>query len=352
MVLTLPTARKAAGGPARPAAPIRVPRGFRAVSTSLLSGLTELPCDVYVAVSGHAILYTTIGSEAAEVVRRIESDANILIRVEDDDLFRRFLALGLRRVLADDDVPPQERSRRAYAMTSEVVRPLFASVALIDREGLAITHEAVDAVADALMAGDDLVWSIVATMQRHLTTHTHAINTAIYAVVMAQYLHIQEHEEVMDIGRGALLHDIGKTHIPDKILDKPGPLSESEWAVIKGHPETGFELVTRALGYVPGYGHIIAEHHERADGSGYPGRRRSRQVAADSQMVAIVDAFDALTSNRSYKSASTPFEALRTMRFDMAGQFNDELLQEFIGLLGGWNDLRRGELRAIGANAG
>jgi putative nucleotidyltransferase with HDIG domain len=331
-----------------PARPICVPRGFRSVSTFLMSGMTELPCDVYVEVGGRAILYTTLGSEAAEVERRIWNHARVLIRLEDDDVFRRFLAGGLRRVLADDGVPPMERSRRAYAMTSEVVRPLFSSMAPIDREGLGVMHEAVDAVTDGLMAGDDLVWPIVATMQRHMTTHTHAINTAIYAVVLAQYLHVRGHKQVLDIGRGALLHDIGKTHIPATILDKPGPLSESEWGVMRGHPESGFRLVTRALGFVPGYGHIIAQHHERADGSGYPDKRYSREVASDSQLVAIADAFDALTSERSYKSASTPFEALCTMRFRMAGQFNDELLREFISLLGGWNRLRRGDLRALG----
>ena len=335
--------------PADPPAPRRAPPGFRVVSAGLLSGLKELPCDVHIATGGHAILYTTIGSEAAEVVRRMDGEGDILIRAEDEDLFRRFLAAGLRGVLADTSRPPAEKSRRAYAITTEVVRPLFAAVASIDRDGLAITHEAIDAVTERLTDGDDLVWAIVATMQKHLTTHTHAVNTAIYAGVLAQYLHITKREELLDIGRGALLHDIGKTRISERILDKPGPLTRPEWKVIQGHPATGLQLVTRALGVVPGYGHIIAEHHERADGSGYPGGRRSNRVAIDSQLVAIVDAFDALTSDRSYKKASTPFDALRTMRFEMAGQFNDELLQEFIGLLGGWKELRRGELQALGA---
>ncbi len=175
------------------------------------------------------------------------------------------------------------RPTRAAARTRSPPRSCVHSsraVASIDRDGLAITHEAIDSVTERLTEGDDLVWAIVATMQKHLTTHTHAINTAIYAVVLAQYLHVTKREEVVDIGRGALLHDIGKTRIPDRILDKPGPLTKPEWKVIQGHPMTGIQLVTRALGYVPGYGHIIAEHHERADGSGYPGGRRSNQVAA------------------------------------------------------------------------
>ena len=349
MVLQSVRACVDAGDAVNPGLSCRVPSGYRAVAISLLTGLRELPCDVYIATGGHALLYTTVGSDAAEVMRRIDGECHLLIRLEDHDLFRRFLAAGLRGVLADDSVDPTERSRRAYAISAEVVSPLFAPTGAVDREGLAVSQEVIDSVSDTLLDGNDLVWSIVARMQKHLTTHTHAINTAIYAVVLAQYLGVWEREDVLDTGRGALLHDIGKTRIALSILDKPGPLSKSEWRVIQGHPATGIHLVTRALGFVPGYGHIIAEHHERADGSGYPGGRRSSQVALDSQLVAIVDAFDALTSARTYKPTATPFEALRIMRFDMAGQFNDELLQEFIGLLGGWQELRRGDIQDLGS---
>lgn len=351
MVLHLERSRTHVTEPDDVAAGWRVPAGFHAVSQSVLQGLTELPCDVYIATNGRAILYTTIGSDTADLVRRMDGLAHVLIRAEDHDLFRRFLAAGLRGVLADARLAPVERSRRAYAITTEVISPLFASPGSIDREGLTVAQEVVDALTGTLIQGDDLVWSIVATMQKHLTTHTHAINTAIYAVVLAQHLRPGEHEDILDTGRGALLHDIGKTRISARILDKPGRLSKTEWKVIQGHPTNGIQLVTRAFGFVPGYGHIIAEHHERADGSGYPDGRRSSQVALDSQLVAIVDAFDALTSARSYRATATPFEALRIMRFDMAGQFNDELLQEFIGLLGGWHELRRGDLRSLEAIA-
>lgn len=347
MVLQMPQPGRTVAGPGRVGPSGRVPAGFRSVSITLLSGLSELPCDVYLAVSGHAILYTTLGAEAAELARRIADDANVLIRVEDEILFRRFIAGGIRSVLADETLSPAERSRRSYAMASEVVLPLFSAASPVGQEDLLITREAIDAVSDSLLTADEFVWSSVATMQKHLTTHTHAINTAIYAVALVHHLRLWDREESLDVGRGALLHDIGKTRIPARILDKPGPLTRGEWRVMEGHPETGFRLVTRALGTTPGYAHIIAEHHERADGSGYPGGRRSGQVALDSQLVAIVDAFDALTSARSYKAAMTPFEALRVMRFEMAGKFNDQLLQEFIGLLGGWRELRRTDLREL-----
>ena len=328
------------------------PPGFHAVARLLLSGLRELPCDIYIATGHHALLYASIGGDAAEVARRIDGQAQILIRSEDEDLFRGFLAASVSGILADEHLAPAEKSRRAYVITTEVVRPLLSPGAQIERDGLTLTSTAIDAVTERAAADAELLWSMVARMQKHLTTHTHAMNTAIYSAVLAQFLNFNGASELADIGRGALLHDIGKTRISDRILDKPGPLTSSEWHVIRGHPEKGYDMVVRALGSVPGYAHIIAEHHERADGSGYPGGRLSHQVALDSQLVAIADAFDALTTSRSYRTASTTFDALRTMRFEMRGQFNDEILREFIGLLGGWESVRRNDQQLLEALPG
>lgn len=328
------------------------PPGFRTVPAGVLAGLRELPCDVFVRNGARALLYATVGADAAGLAGRAERGLEFLVREEDDELLSRMLADALPGVLSDSRLPPAERSRAAYTIAARVVRPILAPEARVDQDRLAITHDAIDAIASRLLVEEDIVWSMVATMQKHLTTHTHALNTAVYAVILAEVIGVSASEELLDAGRGALLHDIGKIRVPEAVLDKPGPLDAREWAMIRRHPRAGHDLVIRALGYVPGYAHIIAEHHERVDGSGYPSGRRGSQVALDSQLVAIVDAFDALTSTRSYKAAATPFEALRTMRFQMRGQFNDGLLLEFIGLLGDWQELRRTDLHALEAVSG
>jgi putative two-component system response regulator len=138
--------------------------------------------------------------------------------------------------------------------------------------------------------------------------------------------------------------------VPRVILDKPAPLDADEWQVMRGHVKAGYDMVVRALGYAPSYAHIIADHHERCDGSGYPGNRMPSQVALGSQLVAIVDAFDALTSRRPYKPAVSAFEALHVMRVAMRGQFNDDILREFIKLLGGWSTLHD-DLSTLSATA-
>jgi len=96
-------------------------------------------------------------------------------------------------------------------------------------------------------------------------------------------------------------------------------------------------MIVRAIGYPPSYAHIIAEHHERCDRSGYGADGSGDAIALDSQLVGIVDAFDALTTRRPHRTDVSAFEALHLMREAKRGQFSDELLEEFIQLLGGFN---------------
>ena len=264
---------------------------------------------------------------------------SFLVREIDAELLHGALAASLPRVLANQRVSPIERSKTAYSIAAKVLAPIFMRDRPLDHDGLILTQNAIDGITFRMLEDEDLVWAMVATMQKHLATHTHAINTAVYGIVLARFTRFGGPQAIRDVARGGLLHDIGKNRVPRTVLDKPGPLDATEWQVMRGHAKAGHDMIVRALGYAPPYAHIIAEHHERCDGSGYPASRPASQIALDSQLVAIVDAFDALTSRRPYKAPVTAFEALHLMRVAMRGQFNDELLRGFIKLLGGWNAL-------------
>jgi len=178
---------------------------------------------------------------------------------------------------------------------------------------------------------------MVATMQKHLASHTHAINTAVYGIVLARFMRFGTADAIKDVARGGLLHDIGKNRVPPSVLDKPAGLDAQEWQVMRTHVKSGHDMIIRALGYPPSYAHIVAEHHERCDGSGYPAGRQASGIALDSQLVGVVDAFDALTTRRPYRAPVSAFDALHIMRVAMRGQFSDEVLKGLIKLLGGFN---------------
>jgi putative nucleotidyltransferase with HDIG domain len=267
---------------------------------------------------------------------------SFLVREIDSDLLRAAMAASLPAIMANPRVPPAERSKTAYTIAAKVLAPVFSRDYPLDRDGLVLTHQAIDAITMHLLDDEEMVWAMVATMQKHMATHTHSLNTAIYGIVLARFAKLGGTEAVRDVARGGLLHDIGKNRVPRTVLDKPATLDQGEWQLMRTHVKAGYDMIVRALGYPPSYAHIIAEHHERCDGSGYPAGRASAGIALDSQLVAIVDAFDALTSRRPYRMGVSPFEALRIMRVAMRGQFSDEILREFITLLGGLNALAAG----------
>jgi putative nucleotidyltransferase with HDIG domain len=297
---------------------------------------------------GHrAVLYATTGAQMDALSAKAAQDLRLVIRVADFDLLRRSLTGTIEAILTDTRTAPAERSRQAYHVAMTVMAPLFTPETPLEEDGLDIAHEMIDLLTRVLDEDDESLWSMVAVMQKHMATHSHAMNTALYGLALAKRIGMTVFEELRDVGRGSILHDIGKVKISATILDKPGPLTKDEWRIMRTHPAAGYDMIVRAMSETPSYAHIVAEHHERADGSGYPLGRRSGQVAQDSMIVAIADAFDAITSKRPYKDAESPFEALRIMRFAMAGQFHDELLREFIALLGGWQGVRPDQAREL-----
>ncbi len=151
---------------------------------------------------------------------------------------------------------------------------------------------------------------------------------------MAHRLGCYGREEINTIGSGLIVHDIGKSLIDQRILNKPGKLNKNEWALIKEHPENGVRLL-RASGQTSEDALIVvADHHEKVDGSGYPRGLRSDAIHPYARIAALVDIFDALTTKRPYKLAEGSFPALQIMREEMGKGLDYELFEEFVLLLG------------------
>ena len=313
------------------------PPGYEPVPARVLTDISALPCDLYIWRGPRPILYAMRGGDLRKVIARAQRGMSFLVREIDSDLLRGALAASLPRVLADQRMTPVERSKTAYSIAAKVLTPVFTRENLLDRDGLLLTHQTIDAITLHLIEDEEMVWAMVATMQKHMATHAHAINTAVYGIVLARFMQFGSMDAIRDVARGGLLHDIGKNRVPRVVLDKASTLDASEWQVMRTHVKAGYDMIVRALGYPPTYAHIIGEHHERCDGSGYPAGRLAPGIALDSQLVGIVDAFDALTSRRPYRAAMSAFDALHVIRVAMRGQFSDELLREFIKLLGGLN---------------
>lgn len=168
------------------------------------------------------------------------------------------------------------------------------------------------AATDSLEEAEGILFALAqAIEQRDSNTGLHCERLALISVTLGQALELPR-PQLLALYRGGFLHDIGKIGVPDAILQKPGPLTEPEWEVMRNHTIRG-EEICRPLKSLAPVLPIIRHHHERWDGSGYPDGLRAHQIPLLARILQIADIFDALTSERPYKPALTPAEALRIL---------------------------------------
>jgi HD-GYP domain-containing protein (c-di-GMP phosphodiesterase class II) len=132
---------------------------------------------------------------------------------------------------------------------------------------------------------------------------------------------------------GALLHDVGKIAVPKEIINKPGPLTDDEWLVIKTHTIEGQRMLDRVGGLLSDVGRIVRSSHEKWDGSGYPDALKGDEIPVESAIVSCCDAFNAMTTDRSYRTAMSLDEAMDELRQNAGGQFSPAVVEALIGIL-------------------
>jgi putative nucleotidyltransferase with HDIG domain len=175
------------------------------------------------------------------------------------------------------------------------------------------------ALAKALEARDD-------------NTSSHSLNVTRYSMLLGEHLGLDE-EELRVLSQGALMHDLGKIGIPDNILKKPGGLDESEFEIIKQHPMMTSEILD-TLETSDHFAAIARSHHERWDGTGYPDGLNGEDIPLLARIVAIADAWDAMTSNRVYRDAMNENIALDIFEREQDfGQWDPYLVGKFIKLI-------------------
>ena len=163
---------------------------------------------------------------------------------------------------------------------------------------------------------------------RDLETQGHSDRVTSLSLTIAKEMAISS-KEVQQIHWGALLHDVGKIGIPDHILRKPGPLNEEEWAVMKKHPDIGYDMLKDIQFLQPAL-NIVHDHHERFDGKGYPQGLKGKDIPLAARIFSIVDSYDAMTSDRPYRKKMSSVEALNELRKCSGSQFDPEIVKIFI----------------------
>src|SRR5205085_6896690 len=163
------------------------------------------------------------------------------------------------------------------------------------------------------------------------TAHNHIRRVQMYGIGLARALGMSEHD-VHGVKTAALLHDIGKLAVPEHILAKPGPLTPEEFQKVRIHPQVGAGIIGEVDFPYP-VAPLILSHHERWDGRGYPAGLRERDIPLGARVLAIVDYFDALTSDRPYHSAMSVEGAVSLLQQEAGKALDPQVVETFLRIL-------------------
>jgi hypothetical protein len=199
---------------------------------------------------------------------------------------------------------------------------------LFDRSRAALVGWRTAAVEIAQRQRDGMVALARGAEAKDSDTGDHVVRVQLLAEELALATGVHA-ERAADIGWSAMLHDVGKLHVPDRILLKPGPLNETEWTIMRRHPIWGAEILAQGEGFEVAR-QIARWHHENVDGSGYPDGLRGDRIPLEARIVRIADAFDAMTNSRPYKPARAIEWALEELARCAGTQFDPELARLFI----------------------
>ena len=231
----------------------------------------------------------------------------------------------------DEELPA---ARQVYRAAKSIIEGAMHDV----RMGRAINMEAVNQVvadmADSVLRNPDALTSLSRLKRFDEYTFYHSVNTALLALSLGRSLGFGG-EQLHQLGVGTLLHDIGKTKIPLEILNKPGRFEPHEFELMKQHVMRGAEVLSDMTGLADPYLKPALEHHERVDGSGYPHRRRKTDLSQYGLIAAVVDIYDAITSDRCYHKAKPAHEALQFLYLiSQKGHLDHAIVQRFIQVVG------------------
>jgi putative two-component system response regulator len=255
------------------------------------------------------------GIELAEAAVRMRPDVPVVLLTGHPDV--ELAKISLLRGASDFVTKPVNIRELPIVIERNLTRRRLEAARLREREGH-VMFEAVKALASAVDAKDPY-------------TARHSMRVARLSLVLGDAIGLRADEKYL-LELSAWMHDVGKIGVPDRILTKPTRLSPKEFEVMKIHPVKGGKIVGQ-IEELTGVANAIRHHHERLDGQGYPDGLRGEAIPLSSRIILIADAYEAMTSSRSYRESLGRERALDELRLNKGSQFDPELIEAFVNTL-------------------
>lgn len=230
---------------------------------------------------------------------------------------------------------PEElpHAQRRYQQAQDYVDALLRKVADGQSLPLKDARVVVRNCINSISSNPNAMFWLSRIRHRDAYTAEHCVRVGILSITFGRFLGL-DNAQLETVGLCGMLHDVGKMRVPPEVLNKPGALAPGEWQLMRRHPECGFELLGSEHELEPDVRNAALSHHERLDGKGYPHALTGPAISQFTRMVSIVDTYDALTSDRAYRAGIPTSEALKILYNNRGNQFDDQLVEAFIRLIG------------------
>ncbi|MBI5815462.1 MAG: DUF3391 domain-containing protein [Nitrospinae bacterium] len=278
---------------------------FQAISPLALVDNTKPPFSIYIR-EGEEVKETHPAKAPLnheQIERWAEEETNILVRREDQEAYKAYMF----------EYTKNSKDMRARAtFVKENSRIIIEGLAQNPRSEQLMkeTKESVADLAGTVIQNPTTFYGLMKINNYDYYTFTHSVNVATLSLALAMAAGVNGKEELADLGLGAILHDIGKSRVDQKIINKPGKLTDEEYKTVTNHVMLGYEMlrVNKSISeraFLP-----LLQHHEKLSGKGYPNKLPAEKIHMFGRISAIIDIYDALTTERAYKKAFKPFDAL------------------------------------------
>jgi putative nucleotidyltransferase with HDIG domain len=235
-----------------------------------------------------------------------------------------------KEVLVEEEI---DNAKSILAEAGKTIKIIMERVRLDKQTEVETIESITQRIVDSVFRNKDALIILGRIKSKDEYTFMHSVNVGALTAAFSRVLGL-DRDKIIPIATGALCHDIGKARIPLEILNKPGRLTEEEFRIVKTHVEHSCQILSSTSAMCPEALDIAAQHHERIDGSGYPYGLKGEEISTVGQISAIVDVYDALTSERSYKEAWEPSFVLKKLLEWSPNHFKTELVHQFIRCLG------------------
>lgn len=283
---------------------------------------------------GHFILFRgpdlefTTAHHARLLANRVDT---LWLKGDERRRYEQYVERHLDTLLAN----PQIATRRKVELLQSAAQTTLESVMVDPRHGEAVprTRRVAQQTVQLIVKDQEALGHMAALMARDYDTVRHSMNVSVFATGLAHAAGIRNPSDLRDLALGGLLHDIGKSDLPRELIVKPGAYTDEEMALMRTHVTRGEAILSLdgrmgSLGMV-----VVSQHHERLGGRGYPRALEAHHIHLFGRIAAIADAYDAMTSDRSYQRAMKPVDALHLMTTHLASHFDQGLLRTLVKTL-------------------